>query len=43
VLQIAPPLVADDTVLDEIVAAMRAVLGDAGRFLGLDRRSAAAA
>jgi adenosylmethionine-8-amino-7-oxononanoate aminotransferase len=43
VLQIAPPLVADDAVLDEIVDAMRAVLADAGRFLGLPDRAAAAA
>ena len=35
VLQIAPPLVCDDAVLDEIVDAMRAVLVDAGRELGL--------
>ena len=35
VLQIAPPLVADDAVLDEIVDAMREVLADAGRFMGL--------
>jgi adenosylmethionine-8-amino-7-oxononanoate aminotransferase len=33
VLQIAPPLISDDTVLDEIVTAMRAVLIDAGAFL----------
>ena len=42
VLQIAPPLVADDAVLDEIVDAMRDVLVDAGRFLGLGDRAAAA-
>jgi adenosylmethionine-8-amino-7-oxononanoate aminotransferase len=35
VLQIAPPLVSDDAVLDEIVDKLRAVLADAGRFLGL--------
>jgi adenosylmethionine-8-amino-7-oxononanoate aminotransferase len=35
VLQIAPPLIADEAVLDEIVDAMRAVLTDAGAFLGL--------
>jgi adenosylmethionine-8-amino-7-oxononanoate aminotransferase len=35
VLQIAPPLVADDAVLEEIVDAMREVLADAGRQLGL--------
>jgi len=33
VLQIAPPLVADEAVLDEIVLAMRAVLSDAGEEL----------
>jgi adenosylmethionine-8-amino-7-oxononanoate aminotransferase len=32
VLQIAPPLISDDAVLDEIVDAMRAVLIDAGHF-----------
>jgi adenosylmethionine-8-amino-7-oxononanoate aminotransferase len=37
VLQIAPPLISDDAVLDEIVEAMRAVLSDAGRFMGVDR------
>jgi adenosylmethionine-8-amino-7-oxononanoate aminotransferase len=36
VLQIAPPLISDDTVLDEIVGAMREVLSDAGRFMGID-------
>jgi adenosylmethionine-8-amino-7-oxononanoate aminotransferase len=40
VLQIAPPLIADDAVLDEIVDAMRAVLRDAGQFMGLDRAAA---
>jgi 4-aminobutyrate aminotransferase-like enzyme len=35
VLQIAPPLVADDAVLDEIVDAMRTVLLEAGEFMGL--------
>lgn len=40
VLQIAPPLVADDAVLDEIVDAMRAVLADAGRFLGVGEPAA---
>ena len=40
VLQIAPPLVCDDAVLDEIVEAMRAVLVDAGRFLGLSQPAA---
>ena len=41
VLQIAPPLVSDDAVLDEIVDAMRAVLVDAGRELGLPTPAAA--
>jgi adenosylmethionine-8-amino-7-oxononanoate aminotransferase len=41
VLQIAPPLISDDGVLDEIVEAMRAVLDDAGRFMSLDRPLAA--
>ncbi|MGH2857733.1 MAG: aspartate aminotransferase family protein [Solirubrobacteraceae bacterium] len=36
VLQIAPPLTADDRVLEEIVDAMRTVLDGAGRLLGLD-------
>jgi adenosylmethionine-8-amino-7-oxononanoate aminotransferase len=40
VLQIAPPLVCDDGVLDEIVDAMRGVLADAGRFAGVQRKSA---
>jgi adenosylmethionine-8-amino-7-oxononanoate aminotransferase len=35
VLQIAPPLVADDAVLEEIVSAMHEVLAGAGRLLGL--------
>ena len=35
VLQIAPPLIADDAVLGEIVDAMREVLAGAGRLLGL--------
>jgi adenosylmethionine-8-amino-7-oxononanoate aminotransferase len=35
VLQIAPPLIADEEVLDEIVDAMRATLVDAGAFLGV--------
>ncbi len=42
VLQIAPPLVSDDAVLDEIVDAMRAVLVDAGEFMGLGRAAVAA-
>jgi adenosylmethionine-8-amino-7-oxononanoate aminotransferase len=41
VLQIAPPLISDDGVLDEIVDAMRAVLQDAGRFMELESRVAA--
>ena len=36
VLQIAPPLIADDAVLEEIVGAMREVLADAGKLLGLE-------
>ena len=36
VLQIAPPLIADDAVLEEIVSAMRDVLAGAGRLLGLE-------
>jgi adenosylmethionine-8-amino-7-oxononanoate aminotransferase len=40
VLQIAPPLVSDDAVLDEIVDKLRAVLLDAGRFLGLPEPAA---
>jgi adenosylmethionine-8-amino-7-oxononanoate aminotransferase len=36
VLQIAPPLVADDAVLSEIVDAMHDVLAGAGRLLGLE-------
>jgi adenosylmethionine-8-amino-7-oxononanoate aminotransferase len=40
VLQIAPPLISDDLVLDEIVDAMRSVLQDAGRFIGVDKRLA---
>ena len=36
VLQIAPPLIADDSVLEEIVEAMRTVLTGAGRLLGLE-------
>lgn len=40
VLQIAPPLISDDDVLDEIVAAMRSVLEDAARFIGVASRAA---
>jgi adenosylmethionine-8-amino-7-oxononanoate aminotransferase len=36
VLQIAPPLISDDAVLDEIVDAMRIVLRDAGRVIGAE-------
>jgi adenosylmethionine-8-amino-7-oxononanoate aminotransferase len=42
VLQIAPPLISDDAVLDEIVGAMREVLSDAGRFMGIVGSTAAA-
>jgi adenosylmethionine-8-amino-7-oxononanoate aminotransferase len=42
VLQIAPPLVADDAVLEEIVSAMREVLAGAGRLLGLESGDRAA-
>lgn len=38
VLQIAPPLISDDAVLDEIVSAMRGVLRDAGRVMARRRR-----
>jgi adenosylmethionine-8-amino-7-oxononanoate aminotransferase len=41
VLQIAPPLIADDAVLEEIVGAMREVLADAGKLLGLESPVAA--
>jgi adenosylmethionine-8-amino-7-oxononanoate aminotransferase len=41
VLQIAPPLISDDTVLDDIVSAMHDVLEDAGKFMNV--RSAVAA
>jgi adenosylmethionine-8-amino-7-oxononanoate aminotransferase len=41
VLQIAPPLIADDAILAEIVDAMRVVLEDAGRFMDVDRRALA--
>jgi adenosylmethionine-8-amino-7-oxononanoate aminotransferase len=37
VLQIAPPLISDESVLDEVVEAMSAVLVDAGRHMGVDR------
>jgi adenosylmethionine-8-amino-7-oxononanoate aminotransferase len=35
VLQIAPPLIADEALIDEIVAALRAVLTAAGEHMGL--------
>jgi adenosylmethionine-8-amino-7-oxononanoate aminotransferase len=41
VLQIAPPLISDDAVLEEIVAGMRTVLDGAGRLLGLQSAVAA--
>jgi hypothetical protein len=41
VLQIAPPLIADDVILGEIVGAMREVLADAGKLLGLESPVAA--
>ena len=41
VLQIAPPLISDDVVLEEIVSAMRTVLDGAGRLLGLGAAVAA--
>ena len=41
VLQIAPPLISDDAVLEEIVAGMRTVLDGAGRLLGLQPAVAA--
>ena len=37
VLQIAPPLISDEGVLDEIVEAMRQVLTDAGTHMGVDK------
>jgi len=41
VLQIAPPLISDDAVLEEIGAGMRTVLAGAGRLLGLQPAVAA--
>ncbi len=35
-LQIAPPLISDAALLDEIVAGLRDVLSDAGAHMGLD-------
>ena len=43
VLQIAPPLICDATVLDDIVDRLRDVLADAGRFMGVVGESAAVA
>jgi adenosylmethionine-8-amino-7-oxononanoate aminotransferase len=42
VLQIAPPLIADAAVLDEIVDRLHDVLADAGRFMGVAETSAVA-
>jgi adenosylmethionine-8-amino-7-oxononanoate aminotransferase len=41
VLQIAPPLISNESVLDEIVDAMRDVLSDAGKHMGVERSVAA--
>jgi adenosylmethionine-8-amino-7-oxononanoate aminotransferase len=41
VLQIAPPLISDESVLDEVVEAMRETLADAGDFMGVARKTAA--
>jgi adenosylmethionine-8-amino-7-oxononanoate aminotransferase len=41
VLQIAPPLISDEAVLEEIVAGMRTVLAGAGRLLGVQSAVAA--
>jgi adenosylmethionine-8-amino-7-oxononanoate aminotransferase len=38
VLQIAPPLISDELVLDEVVDAMRDVLTDAGKHMGVERK-----
>lgn len=43
VLQIAPPLIADATLLDEIVEGLRAVLSAAGAYMGLDGATRATA
>jgi hypothetical protein len=37
--QIAPPLISDDAVLDEILEAMRLVSRDAGRFMDVAPRT----
>jgi adenosylmethionine-8-amino-7-oxononanoate aminotransferase len=42
VIQIAPPLISDDQVLDEIVAALKATLIDAGAVVGLGSAATAA-
>jgi adenosylmethionine-8-amino-7-oxononanoate aminotransferase len=39
VLQIAPPLICDKPVLDEIVTRLGDVLSDAGRHMGLEART----
>ena len=43
VLQIAPPLISDTAVLDEIVDKLAEVLADAGTFMGVESSSAAPA
>ncbi|MDO8211223.1 aspartate aminotransferase family protein [Conexibacter sp. CPCC 206217] len=43
VLQIAPPLIADRAVLDEIVEGLADVLADAGRFMGVESAATGAA
>ena len=40
VLQIAPPLICDGAVLDEIVDRLHDVLADAGRFMGVAETAA---
>jgi adenosylmethionine-8-amino-7-oxononanoate aminotransferase len=42
VLQIAPPLICDAAVLDEIVDRLHAVLADAGKFMGVAETTAVA-
>ena len=42
VLQIAPPLISDAPLLDDIVDAMADVLADAGTFIGADADAARA-
>ena len=41
VLQIAPPLIADEAVLDEVVIAMRDTLAGAGEEIGVTARAGA--